>query len=196
MDLGGGVMKRRSGIAFLSIAVILLVFSTLTAIYIHNLSKDLFKSQSRSIAAKTLQYPKIAIVSMKNWVDKTKPGNGLLAEDIGEIIEEKATPVNNTFFLDIDVPSAQPSLGFFPSLESTRVYSNIRIVIYEATETIGAQTTSLYALIDSTQTNLLAPQATKTIFVYNEDGNLFKEPSDSFEIYTFTATESVIYKFR
>ena len=196
MDFGGRRMKRRNGIAFLSIAVILLIFSTLTAIYIHNLSKDLFKSQSRSIAAKTLQYPKIAIISMKNWVDKTTPKEGLKATEIGEKIEEKATPVNNTFFLDIDVPSAQPSMGFFPSFESTRVYSNIRIVIYEATETIDAEITSLYALIDSTQTNLLAPQATKTIFVYNEDGNLFKEPSDSFEIYTFTATESVIYKFR
>jgi len=189
-------MKRRNGIAFLSIAVILLIFSTLTAIYIHNLSKDLFKSQSRSIAAKTLQYPKIAIISMKNWVDKTTPKEGLKATEIGEKIEEKATPVNNTFFLDIDVPSAQPSMGFFPSFESTRVYSNIRIVIYEATETIDAEITSLYALIDSTQTNLLAPQAKKTIYVYNEDGDLFKEPSDSFEIYTFTATESVIYKFR
>jgi len=186
------MMKRRKGIAFLSIAVILLVFSTLTAIFIHNLSKDLFKSQSQSLKAKTLQYTKVALVSMKNWVDVTKPATG---NPMDSPFSSTAIPVVNTFFLDLSTPDSF-SEGIYARLESVHIDNSILLAIYEATETIDAAITSLYALIDSTQTNLLAPQATKTIFVYAEEGNLFKEPSDSFEIYTFTATESVIYKFR
>jgi len=186
-------MKRRNGIAFLSIAVILLVFSTLTAIFVHNLSKDVFKSQSQSLKAKTLQYAKIAIVSMKNWVDATKPATG---NSMDSPFSSTAIPVVNTFFLDLSTPHSFTE-GVYAGLESVRIDNSVSVGIYEATETTGAASTSLYAMIDSTQTNLLGPQQDKTINVYNEQGNLFEGPTVSFPIYASPDyRESVIYKFR
>mgnify|MGYP001297452944 CR=1 FL=1 len=187
------MMKRRKGIAFLSIAAILLVFSTLTAIFIHNLSKDLFKSQSQALKAKTVQYAKIAIVSMKNWVDATKPTSGSSMTDSFDSI---AIPVVNTFFLDLTTPDSF-SEGFYAGLESVRVDNSIMVGIYEGNETTGAVTTSLYAMIDSTQTNLLGPQQDTTVYVYSEQGYLFEGPTVSFPVFISPDyRESVIYKFR
>jgi len=186
-------MKRRKGIAFLSIAVILLIFSTLTAIYIHNLSKDLFKSQSQSLKAKTLQYTKIAIISMKNWVDTTKPSTG---NSMDTLFDSAAIPVANTFFLDLSTPDSFAE-GVYAGLESVRIDNSVLVGIYQASETTNAATLSLYAMIDSTQTDLLGPQQDKTIYVYNEQGNLFEGPSVPLLIYTSPDyRESVIYKFR
>jgi flagellar basal body-associated protein FliL len=186
-------MKRRKGIVFITVAIILIIFATLTVVFIYNLSKDIYKSQNQAIKAKTLQYAKIAIVSMKNWVDTTKPTKG--STDVNS--DDLATPVINTFFLDIRTPDTLATQGFPPSLESLRIDNTVKIAIYEATETTDAATTSLYALIDSIQTNLLAPQQDKTIYVYNEQGNNFEEPSESFSVYAGSDyKESVIYKFQ
>lgn len=193
-------MKRRSGIAFLSIAVILLVFSTLTAIYIHNLSKDLFKSQSQALKVKTSQYAKIAIVSMKNWVDKKDPQVGA---DTNLSYKDVAVPISGVFFLNLETPNLATSQGFSPGLESVRIDNEIRIAIYQNIDPEDSEdgsiseVGSIYALIDSTQTNLLVAQQDKSVYIYSELGNVFKEPSQPFTIKTGDYySESVIYRYK
>ncbi len=188
------MMKRRKGIAFLSIAVILLVFSTLTAIFIHNLSKDLFKSQSQSLKAKTLQYAKIAVVSMKNWVDKTDPQDG---NNTDLNFDDVAIPIYGVFFLNLETPNIAGNQGFLPSLESVKVDNGVRIAIYKNPESTGSEAGTIYALIDSTQTNLSVAQQDKSIYIYSELGNVFKEPSQPLTIKAGEDyKESVIYRYK
>ncbi len=186
-------MKLRNGIIYITLAVILLVFSTMAAIYVHNMSKDLYKSQSQALKVKTLQYAKIAIISMKNWVDQAGIESGA---DVLSGQTVSSTPISNQFFIELKTPERNESLGFVPSLESVRIDNTVFIAIYENKETVGPESGSLYALIDSTQTNLLAPLKT-TISVYGEQGGFFKAPVSTFDIKVSPDyQESVIYKFK
>jgi len=195
-------MKLRNGIIYITLAVILLVFSTMAAIYVHNMSKDLYRSQGQALKAKMQQYSKIAILSVKNWVDfVNETGFENISEDfVGNFINDisgNTTAIEfNIFWLNLDTWGIEKTHGFSPSATSVKIENITHLTLLENKETIGSESGSLYALIDASQTNLLAP-SNSAISVYGEEGNSFSaQDDDPFERQVSPYyRESVIYRF-
>jgi hypothetical protein len=184
---------KREGIAFLSIALVLLVFATLSTVFIYNMSKDVYRSQQQVVKAKASFYPKIAILSTINIAEN----NETLILNNADLSYEGT--ITNHFKVKLDTPSNTGINAFPVPLEDTEIMNNISLRITKAKETIDAISMSVYLVIDSTQTNISNPATLTTSTWYPEVNSVFV---DSMNNLTFTSTttgefaESVIYKLK
>jgi type II secretory pathway pseudopilin PulG len=146
-------MNKRNGFALIAIAFLILIFATLTTVFIFTMSKDVFRAQRLSLKSKLGQYQKIVLLSGVNLIDQVP-------------VTETSTVVRRFFSLDLFAPENNETRFFVIPLETVSIPNDLHVRVTAQEEMTGFAT---YAILDSVQLDLLTSSLSTESAIYKKE---------------------------